>query len=609
MARILNTTAFDPNKYYMFSAYVKTGTGWQVGIQKTGDGGGTQITKASPSTVGERIMIKSNPSQNALGNYFYFYVNGTSGQYGYIDGIMINEISSADYALTDAQLLAKYPYVDSYACLQNPYVEVKHDNLVRNGNGEEGVAWWTPRYVGDSVIIENGKFKFTTTADYHNMYQIINVKRNTNYYLKGALTQGNTFIYLEVFNPTFTTSLRANEGVFNSGNNDVIAIFLTNAGIGYGYFSSIQLTEGTTPPTTYLPCRLERTLIEGKFAEGDSVVLENGEASGLLNWKHKVLFGKDYDWVSEWTGVGFKRITLGVSYFPGMESLNTTFTDYKGQPITFSWSNSIPSYVVGGGYLYNSLLNTDTGWTDLINPNNDEVKAFMNGWRAMYNNGARYLWWWNINDTSSPQTSISGYPLASATTLTIASGGTSFTVADGSIFKIGDTIAIYTNAISTITNIVGNVITVGDSQSICSIGTVVFRIDNGTSDLRILNYCKSNIAPGYEGYQLHYKLANPEPITDVNTHVHGDIPKFDVGDNYVTIDSGIVLGEVANPTNLGNLWYEINMKDGHNFNFVGSQLKNKVETIDILYKNLGYDNNSWNFYKDGYSSYGEAKSR
>ncbi|NRT36043.1 hypothetical protein BJV38_001373 [Clostridium beijerinckii] len=103
-----------------------------------------------------------------------------------------------------------------------------------------------------------------------------------------------------------------------------------------------------------------------------------------------------------------------------------------------------------------------------------------------------------------------------------------------------------------------------------------------------MNYCKNNIAPGYDGYQFHYKLQNPEPITDDNCHIRGDIPLFDVGDNYLYLDSGMVLGEVANPKNNGT-YYCL----GYTGNYLDSgysPLKYKTKP-DLLFNPTVYKNN------------------
>jgi hypothetical protein len=110
-----------------------------------------------------------------------------------------------------------------------------------------------------------------------------------------------------------------------------------------------------------------------------------------------------------------------------------------------------------------------------------------------------------------------------------------------------------------------------------------------------IDYVKANVAPGYKGYRLHYKLANAEPITDTNVSVDGTIWALEQGDNYVMVDSGMVLGEVAKPqycSAYGN-WY-VNIKDGVDPNIPkGGQLVNQDEHIFGMYKNDIVDIQNW----------------
>jgi hypothetical protein len=153
--------------------------------------------------------------------------------------------------------------------------------------------------------------------------------------------------------------------------------------------------------------------------------------------------------------------------------------------------------------IYLSVADSDTGWAEAINPNADEVKAFMNGWKATANNGTRYTSWVSaVDGTTAPA-----------------------------------------------------------SQTI--------------------DFVKNNVAPGYEGYRLHYKLATPEIITDINCNVEGDMWQIEPGDNYITLDSGIVLGEVANPYYNGTAyWINIGISP-----YESSRLRNKAESINAIYKN------------------------
>ena len=596
--------------YYFLSAYVKNGNATNITLAVGGRGYTTTLVTNTTGFTRIGIPILATGAETAV----IVVVNGSSGQYAYVDGIMVNEITATEYALGTTALLANYPYVDSYSCLQNPYVEVRHDNLVRNGNGEEGIGWWTP-YTGSSLSIVNNRFNVTTTSNGVGVYQDIKVKSNTSYYINGNVT-GNTSIVIYGISDSNTLLISGN-GSFNSGIYTTIRVYMFNSLIGTGTADSIMLVEGSIAPTSYVSSRVEKCVIEGKFTSDDSFIYENGKISGLKNWRHPgPLFGKDYDWQFGSDGVGLKQILLP-SMFKGNSVPNSQkCVKYDGEILTNGKSSTSSPYLLPGADYCDfdpaysnpvqiSISDSDTGWVDSIIPNADEVKAFMNGWKAItVSGGGRYIGWISVLSTS-PGTDISNYPTGVASTLSVATTGTtSVTVADASRFSVGDSIAIYGNPVTTISSIAGNVVTVAAAQSAQAIGVVVLREDNGTTDIRTLTYCKNNVAPGYDGYQLHYKLANAESITDINTHIHGDIPKFDVGDNYLNIDSGIVLSEINNPWSDGT---NVHLNKYGNGFPSATQLKNKVEVINQVYKNNVSDIQKWTpLFLDGYG-YGNER--
>jgi hypothetical protein len=404
LSKQLSLTLFDVTKYYMFSAYVANGNATNISILKDATGGGVQKQSSLiTGTTMTRVVCKSQPSDNNAGNEIIVTVNGTSTQYAYVDGIMINEISASDYALSDAALMAKYPYVESYAALQNPYFEVAN--------------------------------------------------------------------------------------------------------------------------ATSNPTRKERFVVEGLFTDDDTVTIENGKVSGSLYWKHRTLFGKDYDWQYDSDSSGFKqiKITSIQSWKLTNQATNSTATEIKTKydgSILKPWSPSMvgdecwTENATTPSFIYLNVKDTDTGWAESIAPNADEVKAYMNGWKATANNGTRYTTWVSVVDGTTAPTA------------------------------------------------------------------------------QLIDFVKANIAVGYEGYRLHYKLATPEPITDVNTHVHGIIWDLVKGDNYVTVDSGIVLGEVANPA-LGAGYYKINSSD------VSAPLKYIPDSIVNIYKNGVLDTQNWTLVTTG----------
>ena len=602
----------DTTKYYLFSAYLKNGNATNVRILKEITGGGNALSSAliTDATKFTRVGFLAQPSDVVLSNYLCVTVNGTSGQYAYVDGIQINEITASEYALGANVLLDKYPYVDGYACLTNPSIEIRHNNLIRNGNTEESTGYWikdTSSTVSMSIV--NNKFAITTsdTGGSHWYTQKVKVKPNTNYYISANLSDTTNSI-INITDSNNAVSLTTALGVFNTGNYSEIGINMQTknvAPVGIYYFDSIMLVEGDIAPASYKSCDIQRAVIEGQFADGDYVVYDNGEVTGQINWQHKTLFGKDYDWQFTDDQIGFKRIQItgGVSLFNAQLIASSTTGNlygvkYDGKILSGGAvisSEEIHTGSISSGHLFLSVSDTDTGFIETINPNNDEVKVSMNGWKAVHNNGTRYDVWINVSSTS-PNTDITAFPQGTATTLSVATTGsqTTLTVVDASIFKVGDAITLYGDNTSTISAINGNIITTNTATTTTTraIGTVVARMDIPATDVRILTWCKNNIAPGYEGYKLHCKTQNPIPVNDINVHLDGENPIIDIGDNYINIDCGLVLGEVANPYTANGYYY---VNSNANYQVYTPYLKNKVEKYSAIYKN-NIDNTSlWTF--------------
>ncbi len=594
-ARSKQELGLDNTKYYMVSAYVKNGNATNIGIGMEN----ASLVTITDTTKFNRICVKYSPaiiSARAATDKVIVYITGVSNQYAYVDGFMINEISAADYALSDTELMAKYPYVDSYACLTNAYFENRRYNLVRNGNSEQGIGYWKPTAISTATLsIVNGKLRITNTSSSTGVYQLVPVKKNTDYYISANLTNGTATAAISIFDSNVTNSIRSfYPGTFNSGNNDVIAIYLHLGGTGYADFDSIMLIEGTTAPTEYKSQDLQRFVIEGQFTSDDTVTLENGKVSGLLWWKHKFL--SNFDWAFVGVNTGYKYIALPNLIQPlpisdGMSTWIVTKHDGKILKNGAMAAGSDVFYYDSNKTAYLSISNSDAGWTDSINPNNDEVNVYIkNGWKAVANNGTRYIMWRSVVDNSYPVSAIKTNVATGAT-----SSNQSVTAGTGTTFKVGDTICHFNTAGTylrsfTVTSVSAD--SIGCSLTFASAtGDLFVKADNGTTDTTLLTWCKSNIAPNYEGYQLHYRLANPEPITDVNVHVEGEILDLVKGDNYVTVDSGIVLDEVVTPVTNGSSYAINDTTAGKEL----SLFKNKNETIDTIYKNGIPETHLWTY--------------
>lgn len=601
MLKSFSSLGLSNSKYYLLTAYIASGNASGiVGIMYpggSGSGGNVKYSVAVSSTTMSRILIRFSPSDwgTYTDGYITFRVDGAVSQYAYVDGVMLNEISAADSALSDARILEKYPYIDSYGALTNPYLENRRYNLIRNGNAEEGLNYWTPYSSIVKLSIESSKFRIDGGACF---YQIIRVKANTNYYISANITTGSVAGNIQVVdNPINQTLLRYGVGTFNTGNNDSVCVYILPTTAGYAYFDSIMLIEGTTVPTSYKSCEIERFMLEGQFTEDDTVIIKDGKVSGTLNWKHKTLYGKDYDWQFGADFTGLKRISL--SNFQKYTAEHFIGIKYDGKPLISNMGSLTTENMCGNGSTLTDILLTildaDTGWAEDMNPKADEVKAFMNGWKAVYNNGTRYGAWVSVVDNTPPAGSINIKVTLGATSATQVIAGTGTNLVNGDVvIQVRNGIPIEALTVSSSTANAITFSTIATTQT----EDVFIKCDNGSTNVSLLTWCKNNIAPNYEGYKLHYKLANPEAITNINLPVCGNLWSLQSGDNYVTVDSGIVLGEVANPiidgsyANLNDIRYP-------------DLLKNKTEKINSICKNQVYDG-LWAF-DSAATSYGNQR--
>ncbi len=571
---------YDSSKNYLITAYVKNGncTG---GLNIHTNNGQTAF--CADTTKFSRIGLKIS------GNNANFVAIGTSGtaidQYGWVDGIMVNEISATEYANDSIEILmARYPYADSLVVTKNLFLESVHGNLVRNGNCEEGVAGWESSGSGAVITVENGRFKVVNTLG-NWVQRKIKVAKNTDYYYSHNVTNVGGEIKAS------SGTLRYGSGTFNTGNNDEITVFYYGASIGTYYFDSVSITKGTTAPPSYQSYDAERCVIEGDFFTGDTVEMADGQVKGQKLWQRKTLFGKDYAFGFGGDAVGFK--TLNVAGFVAKNSVSSWGYGVKndgkilksdGTTTTTSdcyWMDTTQ------GTMFITVADTDSGWTETLNPNDDEVKAFMNGWKARQNDGTRYVIFSSIVDGSFPfaTTMVSG---------TNNSGQAVLNVADASKIAIGEWFSVRYNNFNIFTTYVlsknGNAITCASNLPISfSSNNEVTRHDITGSSTNIISFCKSNVAPNYEGNQLAYKLATPQSINeDSDSYLapfKGNAPTLKQGVNMVTFKDGVALDEVVVPYVSGGTAHINDVR----VSYFSCRLRNKVKVITSIKKNGNID--------------------
>lgn len=584
-----NKYTINATKYYMVSAYVKSPSVGVSMVARKGSNGAT--IKNNPNVVSANLtrrVLKLQPSDltGETGIDIYFSANtNTIGQAVNIDGIMFNEISASDYTLSDDDVMKKYPYGESYINPKGFYIENRKHNLVRNGNGEEGIGWWTAGVGTPILTIENGKFKVVSNGAGQYVYQKVLVKRNTNYYVDGNYT-GGANCNIRVYEDTLTTNILTNTDIsrtFNSGDRDYVYVYMHNGSTANAcYFDSIKLKEGTTDTEGYKSQELEYLWIENELDPENEWTIKGNKVTGKRSVRHTgPLYGKDYDFtLNDGSTIGYKGLIAQLTDSAIQSS--EIVVKYDGSILSHSdtWSPTKEISNIVGKSIYIGVSNVCSGWGDAYTPTPEEIAAYMNGWKAIYNNGIRYCGWVSIVDDSFPSGAVSTLTTGSSPSGQIV---LNVTAGEGLKFVNGDIIAVRKNdgsitEVYTVTSSTANAIAMTSNLTRTYDSTwKVCKLDNGTTNVALLNWCKANVAPGYKGYRLHYKLANPEPITDGSVTVKGTGISLSKGDNYLFADMGRVLGEVANPVTDATNYYINDIRF--------STLRNKVQEAFTIFKN------------------------
>lgn len=618
------TSGFSTTKYYMLTAYLKNGTlsSLKLNIVSNGTGNTPKSSAIITSTTGfTRVIAKFQPTDFGTGATqleVQTGLYGTNGQYGYIDGVMFNEISATDYSLTDAELLAKYPFVNSIATMQNISYENRLKNLLPNGNGEKGIQGYrvynlpatTPNFA-------NGYFNVTTDGTQSKgLYQYIPVISGATYsyrYVAKAVIGTGRFVIIQSYDDgtdysgtLVDTTISSTSDTTFTGTITVDAeakyikvLLLTSAVTGdSASFKEVQVVYGSTQPTQYETGKIRNftiSSIDGGFLDSDYIKAQGDKKDGKIYWKKKILLGATYPWQygGEYTGYKYLKIVNAISPLPQSDVLTSWLMhDYSGTLLTPGTmvSGSNIYYYDSQKVLYLSIPNTTTGWVNGVNPNDDEAKLAPNGWKAVWYANSRYCSWVSITDDTIP--SIAPYTLSSGTNAAgqniinvLSASNLSISINDWITYKMSNgawqtdiVTAINGNAITVVTNLPFSI----------SDAAIIFKCDNpiqGTTWL--MDWCKNNVAPNFNGYKYFYKLLNPEPVSDANVKIEGETWNLEKGINHITASIGVVNGELANVYGDAVNPYYINSA-GVVSNT--SRLKYPSEKILTVYRNLVQDN-------------------
>lgn len=283
--------------------------------------------RLSGSIAGAEWAINISPTPNVVQDIFVVYTLPASIQgllnvecaHRYADAatakgktMEIQEVMCLDLdqypwlkGLTAEEIHAQIPhYIDRMQSVNNVKMVSVGKNLIVNGNCELGISNWISENPNTSLKVENGKFKSVTTSIASTYRQTIKVIPNTQYVLSGIVEDGTSVASIKLINKETgahlaTLTKTTPYVVFNSKTATEIVISMNHSGVGYCYFSRLQLEKGSSP-TPYEPYgesvvfldRSLRSLPNGVKDELDSegnlirrvgeIVLERGDFIKLV---------------------------------------------------------------------------------------------------------------------------------------------------------------------------------------------------------------------------------------------------------------------------------------------------------------------------------------
>ncbi|WP_088833927.1 hypothetical protein [Paenibacillus tyrfis] len=378
---------FKAGKYYLVAADIKNGNASLAFISLDSLGQSNTVSDKTKFSIAYR---KVNPASDTTVN-ISLLVNGAIDQYAYFDGVRIYEITQAEYSAIDSmtpeQVAARWPYVDDMKSIYSPYIIRYGENLL------PPFAEWTRITAGSKAVPSDpynitfisggdGDFAACEFQCIPNTNYFLSVDKLTNMYHGISATDYNTLIHGYTTNNSFT---------FNSGPHTKLAyVIKANDKSKFGNLEYPVLTLGSVSkfkprkddylffPNTQLASNIGGTICDTLF-QRDEKMWKNARLKTIN------LDGKLSTWVLSNGMPGYKLIVCKVPAH--------NFNDFKiavkynGKIMTGA---SIDNITEADQWLYRpwesdnfyiSVSNADSGWGDSYKPSEDEIKAYVNGWR------------------------------------------------------------------------------------------------------------------------------------------------------------------------------------------------------------------------------------
>ncbi|MCP1307789.1 gp53-like domain-containing protein [Paenibacillus tyrfis] len=392
----------DQKKKYILIGEVKNGNGTS-GVLKFSDeaGYGVLASFVTDATRFNLTYAKIDASQIKVSSSFrlvFFIVLGSGGQYAYVDGIRLYEISQAEYdaldGMTPEQIAAKWPYVDDMKSIYSPYVIKYGENLLppfseyklTNGNG---VA--TDPYA--LTITSTG-----TDVLQNECYIDIPAKPNTTYTLScPAMTGKAKFISLDsskmmITNGTYSTSQRQSKTT--EANCAYLRVLFSADSAGTFTFTNPMLNLG--PDALPFKPRNDDYLLFPNIqlaSNVDGTVYDTLFQRDGKYWKQTRFKTVDLDGNLGWRlyqdGSGYRTVEISIA--DGLSDTEKVIKyDGKTIPHVFPLTGADQSILSQSSRVLRlTVSNSDSGWGDLYKDlSTNEIKAYFLGYKMYVAGGS-----------------------------------------------------------------------------------------------------------------------------------------------------------------------------------------------------------------------------
>lgn len=427
-------------KFYVVLSDVINGNATNVGVAPNTFGLGNMNT----STTAYRTSYKKFTPASDITTAIQVVVYGTEGQYAYVDGFRMYEISQAEYnaidSMTEAQVAAKYPYVDS--------VQFKKDVLVT----QTGKNMLPSLYSGEWTTAEDAYYTFhsaysatvTNPLLWRQKYVLVNVVVGKTYTASVTVNNNNTsgtvglyYVFYDangtVLAKNFVCSTTATSGTYNLSGSITVPTNAVTCGIGLDNssaftgtctFSNFQFELGSSA-TVFEPQVKSYAHTPMQIAQDESVWLTPNTSVYKEVWKKNVVLDGSLNWYSTTDFSGFKRATINVNNLFSDAYSNSAgtsiVTKYDGSVLSYvgaAWDMKDEHQIPSGKNLILTIADTDSGWTEEMNASSNEVIAYFYGWKMCASDGGTYVsgakYWKKITDgtgitSTTPTASYAGF--------------------------------------------------------------------------------------------------------------------------------------------------------------------------------------------------------